>query len=283
VRASIVMTGVMAALLVAGCGSGGENAAFVDGLRLLGARSEPPQAAPGEAATLTAWAVDPTGHAIDVGWSACNAPPLSGSGELNPICITADGGAPLEPLGDGAVLGVVVPAYDVSALGPPDITGGVYLPLRIHLDTSVATLDGLYRLRAPDGQPRNHNPTLSGVFVVTDADAAAGGRTALDEATPLVVHAGDTLTLAASFTADSVETYSVTLPGSTPRSTTESLSVVWYSTAGRLRDETTGADVAQQLRLTHDVPAAGSIIDLWVVGQDERGGADFAHRTLVVE
>ncbi len=279
-RAAALLVVVLA---LAGCGNGGENAAFVNGLRLLGARSEPPEAAPGDAATLTAWAVDPTGHAIDVEWSACTAPPVAGTGELNPSCITTDGGAPLDALGSGASLAITVPPYDIAALGPPDITGGVYLPFRIHLATSVAALDGVYRLRAPDGQPPNHNPTIAGLFVVTDADAGAAGGVPLDESTPLPVHAGDVLTLEASFTADSAEPYTVALPDAPARATTETLSVVWYSTAGRLRHETTGADVAQTLRLDRDLPAPGSLIDLWVVGQDERGGADMAHRTLLLQ
>ncbi|HEY1585830.1 MAG TPA: hypothetical protein VGH63_09105 [Polyangia bacterium] len=266
---------------LAACGNGAENAAFVNGLRLLGARSEPPEAAPGDAVTLTAWAVDPTGHAVDLDWSACTAPPVAGTGELNPSCITTDAGAPLDALGSGASLAVTVPSY--GALGPPDITGGVYLPFRIHLATSVAALDGVYRLRAPDGQPSNHNPTLAGLFVVTDADAGAAGGTALDESTPYPVHSGDTLTLVASFTADSVESYTVMLPGAPPRPTSETLSVVWFSTAGRLRHETTGADVAQTFRLDRDLPPSGSLIDLWIVGLDERGGADLAHRTLLLQ
>ena len=147
----------------------------------------------------------------------------------------------------------------------------------------MAESDGIYRLRAPGGQPRNRNPTLAGLFVVTDADAGAAGRVALDEATPLVVHAGDVLTLEASFTADSAEPYTVALPDAPARATTETLSVVWYSTAGRLRHETTGPDVPQELRLDRSLPATGATIDLWIVGQDERGGADFAHRTLVLQ
>ena len=278
-RASLLIV----ALALGGCGSGGDNAALVNGLRLLGARSEPPEAAPGDAVTLTAWAVDPTGHAVDVEWSACTAAPVAGTGELNPSCITTDGGAPLDALGSGAALGVTVPSYDASALGPPDITGGVYLPFRIHVATSIAALDGVYRLRAPDGQPPNHNPTLGGLFVVTDADAGAAGSVALDESIPYPVHAGDRITLVASFTADSAESYTVALPGVPPRPTTETLSVVWYATAGRLRDETTGADVPQSLHLDRELPPSGSIIDLWVVGQDERGGADMAHRTLILQ
>ena len=266
-------------VLIAGCGSDFENAAFVDGLRLLGARSQPAEAGPGESVALTAWAVDPSGQAITVAWGACLAAPLPGSGQLDPSCILADGGAPLAPLGDGATPTATVPAYDPAQLGPPDITGGLYLPLVIHLTTDDDALDGVYRLRAPDGQPRNQNPTLAGLFVLD----ASGNPSPLDESTPYPVHAGDRLTLAASFTPDSAESYQVILEGAPPRTTTETLSVVWYSTGGHLDDETTGANVPERLTLDRHVPASGGTIDVWVVGQDERGGADLLHRTLIVQ
>ena len=262
-------------LLLFACSGDLTNAAFVDGLRLLGAQSQPPEAGPGDSVTLTAWAVDSGGQAIEVSWSACLLPPVPGSGQLNPGCITNQSGGGIVALGDGAVLDARVPAYDLSQLGPPDITGGIYLPLHIGVTTSTASLDGIYRLRAPAGQPPNHNPMLAGLFVVDD-----GARTPLDESTPFPAKAGQTLTLEASFTADSAESYLVSLPGAPPRAAVETLSVVWYATGGRMRDETTGPDVPQILQL--DASAHGTV-DVWVVGQDERGGADLLHRTLIVD
>ena len=55
-------------------------------------------------------------------------------------------------------------------------------------------------------------------------------------------------------------------------------------TAGSFANQGTGPDQDQTFTLTDDahLPRPGTRIDLYAVARDDRGGADWLHRTLVV-
>ena len=102
----------------------------------------------------------------------------------------------------------------------------------------------------------------------------------LDAATPMVVHSGDALSLSVTFAPDSAQTYTAA-DGTV---TTETLTTSWFCTAGDLSFEKTSATQPETvLHLDQRLPSAGAQIDLYAVARDERGGTDFAHRTLLLQ
>jgi hypothetical protein len=248
---------------------------FVAGLRVLGIKAEPPQLAPGDSTTVTTLAVDTNGGTLTASWSQCLLPPLPGQA-VNPSC--ADGSSPseLQPVGDGLSIPFVMPQVTAAQLGAPDVTNGIYLPLVATIGADAQTLTAVYRVRLGDAAPPNTNPTIAGLFSVD----AAGVMTALDETAPTPVHSGEALTLTMTFTPDSAQTYTA-VDGTV---TTETLTTSWFCTAGELSFEKTSATQPQTvLHLDQRLPAVGAQIDLYAVGRDERGGTDFAHRTLLLQ
>jgi hypothetical protein len=265
-----------------GCSSKGDPIAYVNGLRVLVVRADPPDVPAGGLSMVSALAIDTANRPIAMTWTQCLNPPLQGD-QVNPDCITNDAAEYLVPIGSGLSITTTMPMVGPSALGLPDASGGVYVPLIAHVRAGMDTMIASYLLRLNVGAPPNQNPTLSGVFEVLDkADGGAGGATVpIDDAHPRAVHAGDKISLRATFAPGSAEGYLLS-----DRPVTETLTVWWYSTAGELTDDNaTGGDVRDwTLDLTSfHLPASGSTIDLWVIGQDERGGADYLHRTLNFE
>ena len=103
---------------------------------------------------------------------------------------------------------------------------------------------------------------------------------ALDATAPMPVRSGGALSLTVTFTPDSAQTYTAA-DGTV---TTESLTTSWFCTAGELSFEKTSATQPETvLHLDQRLPAAGTQIDLYAVARDERGGTDFAHRTLLLQ
>jgi hypothetical protein len=234
-------------------------------------------------------------------WAQCLDPPLA-SAPINPDCITNTTASYLVPFGSGLSLMTTMPDVPLANLGRPDSSGGLYVPLIAHASAGTDALVASYLLRRNLGAPPNHNPVLSGAFVVLgDADAGVtmpsdGGAGAdlvpLDDAHPFVVHAGDEITLRLTFAPGSAERYVIQEPASgTSRAVTETLSATWYSTAGTFAETSTGTEVPDVVLHLDQVkngpplhlpPSAGPI-DLWIVGNDERGGTDYLHRTLQLE
>jgi hypothetical protein len=100
------------------------------------------------------------------------------------------------------------------------------------------------------------------------------------------VRAGDRLSLGIAIADGSVETY-VSPIGGTSRTggpIEESLRTAWFTTAGDFgNDRTNDAQPRTVLELDEFLPPPGSVIDVYAVTRDERGGCDFAHRTLRLE
>jgi len=248
---------------------------FVAGLRVLGIQAEPPQIAPGASTTVTALVVDTNGGAPAASWSQCLLPPLPGL-TVNTDCVDGTAGADLQPIGDGLTISFVMPQVTATSLGAPDATDGVYLPLLAAVSASPQALTAVYRLRLADATVANTNPTIADVFSVD----AAGTMSALDAAAPTVVHSGGALSLTVTFTPDSAQSY--VAPDGTV--TTETLTTSWFCTAGDLSFEKTSAtQPVTVLHLDQRLPSAGAQIDLYAVAHDERGGTDFAHRTLLLQ
>ena len=265
------------AALASACTRSFTPASYVHGLRVLAVKAEPPEVAPGQSTTLTALAVDTTGAPVEVSWVACTEPALTGKGSINPDCFAAGAAPFLVPLGAGLSLTATVPNVTPSDFGPPDASGGLYLPIVLHATSASGALDAAYGLRLAQGTPPNQNPLLADVVEVL----ASGASVPIDEATPLEVHAGEELTLQARFAPGSDETYAGA-PGQ-PAALTEVLSVAWFASGGSLSEAVTGLDKPDTVwRADEDLPAPGGTIDLWIVGRDERGGTDWLHRTLVL-
>ncbi len=281
---------LLCALLVVGCRNTFDPASYVNKLRLLGVKAEPPEIAPGQTSSLTAVWANPGGATPTIAWSGCPLAPPPGSGTgFNQACVVLDMGAPMLPFGSGETVTATMPSLTPSMVGLPDSTDGVYLPVRVQLDADGNELAALYGLRIFLGplspNPPNGNPMLTGIFHVPSADAGADEQTALDDAMPLEVHAGDQVPLRALVTPESSEPYLVydgdprTTP---PRMVTETIRISWFSTAGSFSNDVTGVPKPDTtLTLDKHLPPSGSAVDLWVVARDDRGGADALHRTLV--
>jgi hypothetical protein len=235
---------------------------FVSGLRLLGAKAEPPEVMPGESVKLTAWAVDTRGGAIGVTWGACLLP---SSGLANDGCVI--GGAGTIALGGGTTITATVPKLTAAMLGPPDGTDGVYLPILLRAQANGDTADAVYRLRITlDGMERNQNPTLADI-----RDLPPGP--------PQPIQAGETWSMIAEYVDGSSEPYFL---ASAMKSVYENLTTQWFATAGTFPNMPVGGTAVQSLTFDRGLPAVGGVIDLWVVGHDERGGTDMMHGTFVL-
>jgi hypothetical protein len=246
---------------------------FVAGLRVLGIKAEPPEAAPGGTATLSALAVDTSGATPDVVWGACLATPKPGTA-VNPDCIAA--GAVLQPMGQGLSITATMPEVGAESLGGPDVTGGVYLPVVGDVRDPSGAVAAVYRWRLAGSAPANANPVLASV----DRLDPGGARVALDPASPTPVAAGEALSLGVTFAPGSAQDYT-RIDGA---AVTEILTTSWFCTAGTLSFEKTSAQQPQTvLKLDQRLPPGGSAIDLWAVARDERGGTDFAHRVLLLQ
>jgi hypothetical protein len=273
-RALIIAAGCLGAACVS---SPDPPVSFVQGLRVLAIQAEPPEIPVGATAQLTILAVDTTGRAVDVAWARCGLAPLSGQA-VNVGCVDQVTAPHLTPLGNGMTIAAEMPAVTPGELGQPDATNGVYLPVVARTSAGEDEVTAVYRLRLADGAspPPNTNPAITSIDVL-DADGAA---TPLDAATPLVVHAGDELTLTNTFAPDSAQTY--TAFGG--MMLTETLTVAWFCTAGELSVDRTSAKQPQTvLSLRENLPAPGKIIDLFTVAHDERGGVGYTHRSLVLQ
>jgi hypothetical protein len=193
---------------------------------------------------------------------------LPSSGLADPACTDGSGNG-LVAIGSGETLTFVVPAVDAAMLGPPDVTGGVYLPIVIHAVGNGDEVDAVYRLRIAGSQPYNHNPTFTNIEPLRD------------DGVPEVGIEGVTWALIARYSGDSVEPYRT--PTSGPDSVFERMTTQWFATAGTFPDQPVGGTAVQSFKLDRALPPSGGTIDLWVVGHDERGGSTMLHRSFVMQ
>jgi hypothetical protein len=274
-RRSLVVV-LVSAVLWGGCNDDDDlPASFVAGLRVLAIVADPPQVDQGASSNLKIYPIDTEGRAIDVSWSRCLLAPLPGEA-VNAKCVNDEAPNNLEPLGTGLELMAQMPAFEPGALGQPDSSNGIYLPLVARVTAGDAAVTAIYRLRVGDGTPPNLNPTVASVDVID----APSGPTTLVEDVPLVVHAGDVLTLTATFAPGDDQTYTAV----TGEMVKETLRFSWFTTAGTLdSDRTSESEPTNLLTLDERLPESGENVDLFVVIHDERGGVGYTHRSLVLE
>ena len=283
-------------LVSAGCGPPFDPISFVNSLRVLGIKADPPEVAPGETSQLTTLLgpIGLDGGQPDLQWAICLRAPPPGGGSINDDCAKNETADYLTPIGSGETVSVTMPNVPPLSLGLPDATLGVYLPVRLIARSGDQKVISFYRLRYAIGTPPNHNPVIDGMFIASgDADGGIGedaGANALvlvglDEHAPFEVHALDKLRIRATVAPGSDETFPE-IDGD-PRNmmftqVTELPRFAWYITAGELSEDITGEDKPDTvLDFEKHLPSSETTIDLYVVVNDDRGGTDWRHRTLI--
>lgn len=274
-RSVVTATVLAVALACGGCKPDDElPRTFINGPQVLAIKAEPPSAPPGGSVSVTALVAGTGGEAPSVSWVLCRRAPRPGEA-INPDCVVTAQADYLEPIGEGTSITATMPAdITAAALGQPDASGGVYLPIVARVTVAGQTLIATYRLRLQSAGDANQNPVLTGLLLVD----AAGGATPIDDAAPPTVRAGDRLTLQVAVADGSVETYPAPLAG---QPVAEMLQTSWFSTAGKFSQERSqGPEAATVLELDAMLPAPGNAIDLFAVIRDDRGGTDYVHRTM---
>jgi hypothetical protein len=225
---------------------------------------------------------------------------------------------PNDPMTIGAcsIFGPLRPPLDPKARPrDPDITGGFYEPVRATLpnpDGGAALLGfDLERIQCrlsnapndvanefnnpydpvmnPNGYTPNRNPSLAQVTWAVDGAAPSVLSPIVagmpGPAAPALAP-GQRVSLQASWSADSVETfpvYSIQTAALSPQR--EAMRVSWFATAGAFEHDVSGR-AADDPVLTADnewvAPATAGTAHLWLVLRDSRGGVDFAEYELDV-
>jgi hypothetical protein len=185
----------------------------------------------------------------------------------------------------------------------PDVTGGYYLPVRVGLlvpeelrRVGMATEDSLISFElqriycglanAPGSAIHdyganyklNQNPVISSLSLQQPgSDPVVVPPLSLGGA-PLTVAAGQTVTLTASWPAESVENYPAwdVLQRALVYHN-EAIRVSWYATAGSFEHDITGRGEAETETFADNTwkPAGSGLVHLWLVLHDSRGGTDF--------
>ncbi|TMQ02819.1 MAG: hypothetical protein E6J91_49900 [Deltaproteobacteria bacterium] len=295
----------------------GDPSSLVTEPRILAVRSEPAEVKPDRAVTYRALVAVPGGSAADLAWAFCTQPaPLSSNNVVNDGCLTTAAALPA----GGAEVAATIPLDACSVFGPTppapapgqpplrphdaDVTGGYYQPVR-----ALATVDGdplapgigLTRItcdlaNAPldvvqDFQARyraNTNPTLVRVTALTAPEASRGADadgTDLGGESPAALPSRTAVTLRASWTDDSAESFPVLDPASrTLVDHREEIRVSWFASGGSFASDRTGRGETDPATFADDVwttPDAGPVY-LWVVLRDSRGGVAFAGYPVVI-
>jgi len=274
-RSIATATALAVALACGGCKPDDElPRTFINGPQVLAIKAEPPSAPPGGSVSVTVLVAGTGGETPSVSWAACRRAPRPGEA-INPDCVVTAQADYLEPIGEGTTITATMPGdITATALGQPDASGGVYLPLVARVTVAGQTLIATYRLRLQSNGDANQNPVLTGLLLVD----AAGAATPIEAAAPPTVRAGDRLTLQIAVADGSVETYPAPLDG---QPVVEMLQTSWFSTAGKFSQERSqGPQATTVLELDAMLPVPGTAIDVFAVIRDDRGGTDYVHRTM---
>jgi hypothetical protein len=294
-------------MAVAGCKPDfGNPTSLVTEHRILAARAEPPEALPGDTATMTALVVSPDGTATPaIDWALCIAPkPLDENNIVTSACL--DGGEDaIKSFGSqGPSAVAVVPLLACSLFGPdpppqmqgqpplrprdPDVTGGYYQPVRLTEGDAMAF--AMVRVRCPlilggtvnqteyaKTYKNNQNPKI--LPVTATVDGAAVELTAIP--------AGKDVVFATGWTPESVESFPVYDIASHVLVThREALRVAWFATTGSFEHEVTGHTETEQETSTDNkwtAPKEAGVVHLWTVLRDNRGGVDWASYDVTVQ
>jgi hypothetical protein len=270
-----------------------DRPSLVSGPRILAVRAEPAETKPGDAATYDALVVgaDGTIAAAPAAWAFCVTPKLVAENDsVSEGCLQDNGVTAI-----GAAAGAIVtttPMNTCSLFGPeippnsglrprdPDPTGGYFQPVRVR--TSGLTAFGLFRTtcdlaNAPgdvvtDFAARYHanqNPHIASLVRVDGVVETPFTAAAHDEAVSLRVHwpNGD------------AETYAWFDPASVSVvDRRESMRVSFFTTSGSFDLDTSGRAEDETDSFADDVwhaPSDGSVVHMWIVLRDSRGGIAF--------
>ncbi len=305
------------ALLVAGCDTGFRPETLVEGLRVLGVRSDPADLRPGEVAQLQSLILDPamTSGSPSTLWVGCAPDPfnLNRSACSDPAVLqdpaslgTPDGGLPtgVSVIGFNGQAAYVAPADVFSVLPEGDArrvagTVGQVLAIAVAEQVSpaatndelralfdrvkaheVASLIALYRIRISEDPQRNHNPVFGPLTV--------GGEAQPAHAT-LALKPGQRVTLDVAAADDTFETYVTSTPSGGEETKTERLLAAWYSTSGRYSEPRTA--LRESVKTTFTAPGGADRDDpvpssrqgsLYVTLRDTRGGQTWAEFAFFV-
>lgn len=305
---------LFAVLSLAACKpSVGRAPSLITEPEVLAVRAQPAEADPGAPVTYDLLVVTPEGTvaAPNAFWNVCTTPkPPAEGNSVAATCVTA-------PAGEiqGANFAAPVPTDACTLFGPiapapkagqppfrprdPDGTGGYYLPVRAmlgNLGDRALTAFAMERITCKlsnasanviqDYNTRyhaNNNPKLAGLAVVT----AAGTQVNFADG-PVAVQAGAVITLLATFTPESAESY-VVFDADNDRlvDRRESMRLGWFASDGEFDHDRTG-HTEDDLATTSDnqwtapLVTAATPVHLWLVLRDSRGGVDFASYELTV-
>lgn len=251
--------------ILAACGQDPGDPALVEKLRILGVRSEPPEAQPGASVALDALVVDPkgAGRAITWAWALCVPDPLHGvSSCADPARIT--------PLGAGSAQTVTIPANSLDGLdaaaqkvgidlfavllvSAPEVTG-----VPAHQDQAFK------RIRVSTNPSPNSNPHVQS-FSVAGAPVD-----------PAAVSQGEKVAVTATAVPGSAESY-VNEAGTQ----TEDMLFTWLMSAGTIEDDLSVGDTQLKGTTAWTAVDGAPPATLWVVLRDGRGGIDWSSRQVV--
>lgn len=305
-----VLGAAIAVTLGTGCRPELDDRTFaVDRVRVLAVRADPPEAAPGQAISLTVLVADASGVRRDLlpDFAFCaEKKALAESAPVSASCLDDSAILPLRD-GRGALPGDVcgrfgperLPGTDGEPSGrpsDPDGTGGYYQPGRIRVAGGEPALFGV---RATCGLPgatlevvaafgaryrANRNPSL----------AVDVGGSSLDEGASTPATRGASIRLRASWPAcdgadpcEGAERYVAFDPSTrTLGDRREAMRVTWLATAGSLADDRTGrdeTDLATDTTTTYTAPSEPGTSTVVAVLRDTRGGVAWRTFRVIVE
>jgi hypothetical protein len=303
--ARIVFTAAIA--LSAGCSTDFDPPSRVTGLRVLAVRADQPYAPPGATVQLSALAVDPAARPLTWGWGTCVDP---GSSDIvtcidgtdwSTFTIAADTPnfavtIPLDAIDrmpsdarDRASVGVVTvvcpgdlalasPRQTIAAAGTlPFVCSDPATGRVLAIDEYVAGVKRVF-VRATD---RNANPAIASVqwggedwpsAVTQTARACSVTGNDASDCDASLRHA--VAAIPAPGSAESgVDSFGAPF--------TEQVVVQYYATEGIFADDVRiASDPAT--KWTARRQSAGSAVSMWMVVRDDRGGVDWAIRTVTV-
>lgn len=300
-----------------------DDRSLVDEPRLLAARIEPPEVAPGEEVTTSALWVDPTGTLADapLEWAFCTARKrLSEPGTVASACLV-DASPDLAVFGAGLAATGIAPSSGCRQFGPdspepapgetagrpadPDGTGGFYQPIRVRVaEPEPHFALGQLRLRCGlpgatstqaaefrAGYVANTNPTIASVergdgrpIVMFETDPTATTHVAPGEVVELTVR----WPACDGPPCGGSEPYLWFDPSTRQLAVRrEAMRVSWFATGGRFANGHTGrseSEADQPFALgAWSAPATQGDFHLWFVLRDDRGGVAWATSRFHVE
>ncbi len=238
----------------------------VRSLRILGVRSEPPAARPGETIQLTALIANPYGRKVRYRWLACKSRSQANSG-----CSNRD---------DAILLGTSAKAsYKVPEDFVPENASlvdqfrGVYLTITLVVETDVDQEEAIKRV-VVSKLPTNKNPNFSNLEMFA-------GNSDQPEAEPWTYQPGQAYKFVPTINKDSFESSLTLSPDGTITVTTENMVLAWYITIGQLRGgrQSLGKSPAR----TWVAPGPDAVVSqatMYILMRDGRGGIQWLERTL---